>query len=209
GAGVYNWKEQNNIFTQNMNSDSVSKLMDHFISKRYNFYAFDAAPENHILWYHKGEKKCDEFDRYLTYHHSFAKPLPENYRLNHSLCQFLLIIPEHDATFEQLKSEIESVCSEIRVIRSSSPVTKGYIWVEVFHRMVSKGNGVKLICSLTGIDPMDTFGIGNDYNDLDLLEFTACSFITENAPAEIKSKFIPAPSNEEDAFASAVSYLLS
>jgi Cof subfamily protein (haloacid dehalogenase superfamily) len=209
GAGVYNWKEQRNIFTQNMNTESAGKLLDHFVSKKYSFCAFNAAPGNHILWYHKGVKECNEFNRYLTSHNAFAKPLPGNFTFNCQLSQFLLIIPEHEVTFSMLKSEIESVCSEIRVIRSSSPVTNGFIWVEVFHRQVSKGNGVKLICNITGINPEDTFGIGNDYNDLDLLEFTAFSYITDNAPKEIKGKFITAPSNEDDAFASAVGYLLS
>jgi hypothetical protein len=66
---------------------------------------------------------------------------------------------------------------------------------------VSKGNGVKQICELLNINQNQTFGIGNDYNDIDLLEFTNFSFLTENAPNEIKHLFPNTVSNENDAFA--------
>ena len=120
------------------------------------------------------------------------------------MCQFLVIIPENEVRFAKLKTDIEAVCPEIRVIRASSPITKGYIWIEIFHHSVSKGNGISQICEMLGILSSQTFGIGNDYNDFDLLEFTGFSFLTENAPAEIKHLYPIAPSNENDAFASAV-----
>lgn len=208
GAGIYNWKEQKHIFKQNMAGESSGKLLGYLISKKYNFYASGAAPENHNLWFHKGEKDCSEFNLYLHLHCDYAKPLPDGGMENAEICQFLLIIPEDEAIFVELKNEIESLCPKIRVIRSSSPVTKGYIWVEVFDSFVSKGNGVKMICDMLGILPGETLGIGNDYNDLDLLNFTACSYITENAPCQIKQMFIPAPSNEENGFANAVRNLL-
>ena len=103
-----------------------------------------------------------------------------------------------------MKSEIEKQSNEIRVIRSSSPVTKGFIWVEVFYKSVSKAHGIKQICSLLGISQNNTVGIGNDYNDLDLLEFTEYSFLTENAPSEIKNLYPNISSNENDAFAFAI-----
>ncbi|HNX78404.1 MAG TPA: HAD hydrolase family protein, partial [Prolixibacteraceae bacterium] len=88
-----------------------------------------------------------------------------------------------------------------RIIRATSPLETGYIWMEIFHRSVSKGNGVLFLCNRLGIDPNATMGIGNDYNDIDLLEFTAHSFLTDNAPQELKQHFTILPANEADAFA--------
>ena len=208
GAGIYNWQDQQHIFKQNISMESVNLLVDFFRKKDYSFYAFDPAPENHRLWYHKGRKECEEFDRYYNFNRLFIEMLPVNSVLKNGFCQFLLIIPEDEQSFAGLKNEIEEQCSEIRVIRSSSPVTKGYIWVEVFHREVSKAHGIHHLCKLLSVHPGDTLGIGNDYNDLDLLNFTAYSFITENAPAAIKTSYVAAPSNEEDAFACSVQPLL-
>ena len=208
GAGVFNWTEQQQLYDQNIHSESANRLTTYFLKKDLNFYAFWPVPENHMLWYHKGKDECEEFNRYLTFHNSFVHPFPTNGKAKEGLCQFLLIIPENEDNFAELKNEIESQCAEIRVIRSSSPVTKGYIWVEVFHKSVSKGQGVKQVCDLLKIDPSATIGVGNDYNDLDLLDFTAHSFLTENAPPGIKNKFQMVPSNEDDAFAHVVQPLL-
>lgn len=208
GAGVYNWKAQKHIFNQNITPASTRRLIKHFRQKEYNFYAFAPAPENHRLWFYRGKDECREFNKYLTFHNSFSEPLPSNGEFDGGLCQFLLIIPEDESNFSALKDEIESLCTEIRVIRSSSPVTDGYIWVEVFHRGVSKGAGVNQVCKLLGVAPCETMGIGNDYNDLDLLGFTGSSFLTQNAPDGLKKLFTLVPSNEEDAFAHSVQPLL-
>jgi len=153
GAGIFNWKEQEHIFQQNISHKSASLLTDYFRTKDYNFYMFAPAPENHRLWYHRGKQECEEFNRYLELHTSLSQPVQDNGIMGNGICQFLLIIPEDDTGFENLKNEIEDQCKEIRVIRSSSPVTKGYIWVEVFHCNVSKGNGVKHICEMLEIHP--------------------------------------------------------
>ena len=57
-----------------------------------------------------------------------------NGKIKTELCQFLLIIPEDTEKFETLKLEIESLSPEIRVVRTSSPITNGYIWVEIFRQ---------------------------------------------------------------------------
>ncbi|MCA1759025.1 MAG: HAD family hydrolase [Bacteroidales bacterium] len=208
GAGIYNWPEKKHMFHKNISRESSNQLIEYFRKKDYNFYAFDEAPENHRLWYHRGKNECEEFNLYFSFHNSFSEQLPTDRELENGLCQFMLIIPEDEEKFTSLKAEIEAQSPEIRVIRSSSPVTKGYIWVEVFHREVSKGHGVSHLCNLLGVHQNETFGIGNDYNDLDLLFYTAQSFLTENAPQEIRSKFTTVPSNENDAFAYAVKPLL-
>ncbi len=201
GAGVYDWKEKKHIYNKNIDKEHSQKLVNYFIERRLNFHAFFPVPENHKYWYFKGEKSCDEFDRYFTFNNAFAYNFSKKGTLKTNLCQFLLIIKEDEKKFELLKSNIEAISPEIRVIRTSSPITKGYIWIEVFQKSVSKGNGVKHICDLLDIKYTDTMGIGNDYNDFDLLDFTRHSFITENAPTKISKLYKSAPSNENDAFA--------
>lgn len=204
GAGVYNWKTGQHLLTRNISAGAAQKIMRFFVARKLNFHAFFPAPENHNHWYFRGENTCGEFERYFIYNQAHATSLNENELPGNEICQFLLIIPEDTGRFQSLKAEIENLTSEIRVVRTSSPITRGYIWMEIFHHSVSKGNGVKQVCEWLGIDPQNTFGIGNDYNDLDLLEFTRYSFLTENAPAEIKHFYPAAPSNENDAFACAV-----
>lgn len=204
GAGIFDWKLGQQVYIQNIGMNSVQKLIHTFVGKKLNFHAFLPAPENHLHWYYEGGEKCKEFDRYFAFNNAFATELNPDSFPETELCQLLIIIKEDEKQFQQLKTEIENGCPEIRVIRSSSPITKGYIWIEVFHHTVSKGNGVKHICKLLNIGSDETLGIGNDYNDFDLLEFTGHSFLTENAPKEIKHLYPIVSSNENDAFANVI-----
>ena len=201
GAGVFDWKRRKHIFNRNIDSKSSKKISNYFIERRLNFHAFFPVPQNHKHWYFRGDKKCEEFERYFEFNNAYATDITKSGIPETEMCQFLVIIPENREKFEQFKTEVESLSSGIRVIRTSSPITKGYIWIEVFHKSVSKGNGVQHICDLHDIEYGSTMGIGNDYNDFDLLDFTAYSFMTENAPSEISELYETAPSNENDAFA--------
>jgi Cof subfamily protein (haloacid dehalogenase superfamily) len=208
GAGIFNWHENLHIYTKSISAASSDQLISYFISEDVNFHAFRPAPENHLHWYHRGSEPCEEFERYHRYHRSHAQPVPDSGRLNSELCQFLVVIPGDEKKFFNMKTQIEALCPEIRVIRATSPLDTGYIWMEIFHTSVSKGNGVLYLCNLLNINPENTLGIGNDYNDIDLLEFTAHSFLTDNAPEELKKSFKLVPANDEDAFAHVVSKIL-
>jgi hydroxymethylpyrimidine pyrophosphatase-like HAD family hydrolase len=133
-----------------------------------------------------------------------SEPLPLNQQLNSEACQFLVVFPDNPEKFLEFKKEIEQRFPEVKIVRTSSPLETGYIWMEIFHQSVSKGNGVKFVCDSLQIDHEHTLGIGNDFNDLDLLEFTNFSYVVENSPPELKERFLPAKSNEENAFALAV-----
>lgn len=201
GAGVFDWKTKEHLFNQNIGKNSANKLIVHFKKQGLNFHAFFPAPDNHKHWFYRGKEDCEEFERYFNFNNAFAYELKGSSKPESDICQFLIIIPENKERFESLKKDIESICPEVRVIRTSSPITNGYIWIEIFQKTVSKGNGVRFVCDQVGINYEKTVGIGNDYNDFDLLDFTAHSYFTENAPPEIAHMYGNAPSNEDDAFA--------
>lgn len=204
GAGVYDRKMDKLIFYRNLNAQTVQQIVDFLIGQDLNFHLFKPVPENYQCWYYRGSFSCTEFENYFDFHQSLSEPLPVDSPLNSEACQFLVVFPNDPNRFIFLKNEIERLFPEVKVVRTSSPLETGYIWMEIFHPQVSKGNGVKFLCDSLHIDQSQTLGIGNDYNDLDLLEFTNYSYLVSNGPAEIKERFLIAASNEESAFARAV-----
>ncbi|MDD2305542.1 MAG: HAD hydrolase family protein [Prolixibacteraceae bacterium] len=204
GAGVYDQKNSKLLYRQNLSKVVVQQLVDFFVENDLNFHLFKPVPENHNCWYHRGGVTCSEFESYFEYLRSHSEPLPHNKLINSEACQFLVVFPNNLERFLSLKSAIENQFQEVKVVRTSSPLETGYIWMEIFHRSVSKGNGVKFVCDTLEIEHEYTLGIGNDFNDLDLLEFTNYSYIVENGPDEMKNRFLLASSNEENAFARAI-----
>ncbi len=204
GAGVYDCKSEKLLYYQNLDKIVVSQLSDLLVKRDLNFHLFKPVPENFKCWYHRGSIPCSEFESYFDFHQSDAEPLPVSQNINSEACQFLVVFPNNMDLFQSLKDEIQENFPEVKVVRTSSPLETGYIWMEIFHHSVSKGNGVKFLCDSLQIGHEFTLGIGNDFNDLDLLEFTNYSYIVENGPTELKDRFLPAKSNEENAFAQAV-----
>lgn len=204
GAGVYDLKENKLIYFQNLDKEVVQNISDFLVRNDLNFHLFKPVPDNHLCWHYRGSTECPEFEMYFDFHNSHSEPLPLNRKIDSEACQFLIVFPDNLERFLKLKGELENQFSNIKVVRTSSPLDTGYIWMEIFHSSVSKGNGVKVVCDTLKISQEETLGIGNDFNDLDLLEFTRYSYLVENGPSELKSRFLSARTNEESAFANAV-----
>lgn len=204
GAGVYDWKNKQLLFYQNIDKPEVHQLSEFLVSRDLNFHLFKPVPENYKCWYHRGSVACPEFERYFDFLKAHSEVLLRNQDLDSEACQFLVVIPNDPDRFHLLKDEIQKEFPLLKVVRTSSPLETDYIWMEIFHHSVSKGNGVKFLCDRLQIEHEYTLGIGNDFNDLDLLEFTRYSYMVENGPKELKDRFLLTPSNEESAFARAV-----
>ncbi len=204
GAGVYDWKNRKMIFQQNMNKQIVEQLSAFLIRRDLNFHLFKPVPDNFMCWYHRGSVPCDEFEKYFDFHQAHSEVFPSDRMLDSDACQFLVVFPNDPERFFNFWNEVKTLFPDVKVIRTSSPLDTGYIWMEIFHQSVSKGNGVKFVCETLNIGQEYTFGIGNDFNDLDLLEFTQFSYMVANGPQELKDRFRAAKSNEENAFANAI-----
>lgn len=81
----------------------------------------------------------------------------------------------------------------------------GADWVDLMGQTVSKGEGLRGLCALLGIDPADCMAFGDYLNDLALLEAAGHSYCMENGHPALKraAKHI-APPNTEDGVVRAV-----
>ena len=204
GAGIYDWKNDRLVYRQNLLRDTVNQVIGFLVEKELNFHLFRAVPDNFRCWYYRGKKQCEEFERYFDFHNAVSEMLPLSCEVAQDACQFLVIFNNESTDFHQTKAEIESCFADVKVVRTSSPLETNFTWMEIFHKDVSKGNAIKFLCEQENIHPEMTFGIGNDYNDLDLLNFTSYSYLVDNGPEELKSLFLKAASNENSAFSTSL-----
>jgi len=204
GAGVYDCKNKKLLYYQNLNKETVQHLSEFLEMRDLNFHLFKPIPENNKCWYYRGSIPCSEFERYFYFHQNTSEELLINQKLDSEACQFIVAFPNNQDRFHYLKEEIQNSFPEVKVVRTSSPLETDYTWMEIFHHTVSKGNGVKFLCDKLNIEHEYTLGIGNDFNDLDLLEFTQYSYMVENGPKELRERYLPTHSNEQNAFAKAV-----
>jgi Cof subfamily protein (haloacid dehalogenase superfamily) len=96
------------------------------------------------------------------------------------------------------------VAREVTVLRTEYPHRDLSI-VDVLNRTCSKGAALERWAQHRGIAPGEVMAIGDNYNDLEMLQFAGQAFVMANASAEMKQNgWTCVPSNDENGVAVAI-----
>ncbi len=203
GACIIDWQKQEIIQAVNLRDDLTAKLINYLIEKAYNFKVSDCFPDNHNFFWRKVHES-PEFDRYVAAHSKMGKAEEVVAGQKYNSSQLLLFFPKTGSSFDRVKKELLAQFSEISIIRTTSPIDENWLWMEIFPKGISKAHGISEICKIKGIDREETLGIGNDFNDLEMLDFTHLSYVVHNSPEELKEKFMISLPHHENGFSHAV-----
>jgi hydroxymethylpyrimidine pyrophosphatase-like HAD family hydrolase len=95
------------------------------------------------------------------------------------------------------------------VIRATSPLDGESIWMEIFPPGVDKGSGLARLCHDMGIERKNVLAVGNDYNDIHMLEWAGNAAVVAGSPAILAECFSLVPSAREGGAAYALSSWLN
>jgi len=204
GAGIYDWQKQKLIHSDYLPKNKVKHIAYFLIQHQIDFMIHEMVPDNHKFVYYKSPKENPDFNRRYELYKDFAEPLDlKKEKFQHA--SQVLAIPNENPDFHLFAKE---KMNDVKVIRATSPLDGESLWVEIFPKGVSKGYATEWLCRYTRTDPAKTLGIGNDYNDIDLLDFTASSFIVDNAPEELKEHYQACKSNTQCGFSDAIKKII-
>ena len=202
GCGIMEWKSQKVIYENHLEAWEIVRTMSILLAYNVDFMIHEPIPDNHKFYYARKKLKNFDFEKRIILYKSYAVPLEEPPQ---KASQFVAILPSHgNAKFDEIKREIDF----LKIIRTTSPLDHSSIWLEIFPKGVSKGHSAQWLCEHLSYSQEETLSIGNDFNDIDLLNWTAQSYVVENAPKELKQKYQTTSSNEEDGFAEVVVCIL-
>lgn len=204
GAGIMDWKSKEIIYSQKLDADEVLQIATILMDHQIDFMIQEPIPANHQFWYFQTGNKNPDFSRRLNLYKQFATPIGTIEDTHRDACQFLVILPNKVDLFNSLKEKF----SDIKIIRATSPLDHQSIWMEIFPKHISKGHGCEWLCQSIGVPSSQSVGIGNDYNDIDLLEWCKHSYVVGNAPSELKAKYLLTSSDIENGFTQAVKSVL-
>lgn len=203
GAGLIEWKTQKLLMAMSIPAGETSEIIDFLINERLNFKVSREIPDNHhFAWWRSSP--CEEFDRYLSFHKVLGDAVPIQPGDAFPISQVLIFLPHNVAQFEIIKQKVLNRFPHVSVIRATSPLHPDFTWMEIFPEGVTKAHGVEEVCRITGIPQENTLGIGNDFNDMELLDYTRHSYVVDNAPDELKFRYRNSLAHHEDGFSYAV-----
>jgi hypothetical protein len=200
GAGIFDWKRKKLIHSQFLPENEVSQISQILINHEIDFMIHEMVPENHKFLFHRTNKKNPDFERRIDVYKEFAVELnPGKEKFDHA-SQILAVFPNDISLFDEIKNKF----NDIKIIRTTSPLDGDSIWMEIFPETVSKGHGIEWLCKKIKIAQSETISVGNDYNDIDMLEYTAEKYVVSNAPDDLKERFPVCNSNQQNGFTSAL-----
>ncbi|MGD8292240.1 MAG: HAD-IIB family hydrolase [Desulfobacterales bacterium] len=201
GAGVLQkvgGKIVRKVILEPRNAKQACKVL---IDNRLDFMIHRTIPDNHKFSYFRSNRGNEDFERRLQLYNQFAVSLKDSIDGFGPATQLLAVVPDKSshAALEKVRSDLP----DFSVIRTTSPLDGKATWIEIFPSEVSKSKTAAWLAEEFNIEKNKIVSIGNDYNDLDLLEWTATSFVVDNAPDDLKSRFTPVASNNNGGVAEA------
>lgn len=207
GAGVVQHPGGHIIRKVSLETHEVDRAIAILQADDLDFMVHRPIPDNHVFAYFESTPANEDFKRRIALYSQFAFPLDENADGFGPATQLLAILPPGDS--RPVLDDIRKKLPDFNIIQTTSPLDGQSIWIEVFPPNVSKSLAVAWLTAEFGLDSGQTLSIGNDYNDLDLLEWTASSFVVENAPDDLKNRFPVVASHNDSGVAEAVQRWLS
>lgn len=199
GAGVYDRKENRNIYSNMMSWDTVCEIMD-FLDERPVFYEVSANGHSNVR---------QDREEYLD-----IKDIPK---------EFIDEWRKATSIFDELKPELPKTNIEKINLYGIPEICKNEVYdflfgidgicltsaladdIEITVTGADKGNALFGMCKNLGITPNEVMTFGDANNDISMLRFASMSFAMANAKDEVKreAKYVTL-SNAEDGLARAV-----
>jgi len=203
GAGVIGQLSPELLYHSNIPADSVKTVLEFMSELKLDFMLHFPAPENHKFLYRRVSDDNADFEDRINRYREFSAPLTTSSLAGFGEASQLVAIVPPDKT-DQALYDSRNASHGLSVIRATSPLDHQSTWIEFFNPAVSKGKTAEWLASELNVNTSNTAAIGNDYNDQDLLEWAAHSFVVENAAPELKSSYEQVKCNNSGGVAEAI-----
>ena len=202
GASVSTFPQSRLLRTVAMTSDEVQESVATLLELALDFMIQAPVPHNHCFAWHANGPPNPDFERRLALYDAHQRPLVLPLNDPTPATQLLAISSAHAG--ERLQRTLQTRLPKLTVIRTTSPLDHHSTWLEIFPGNVSKSKTARWLCGELNLDTRQIATIGNDYNDIDLLEWGAYSYVVGNAPVDLRDQFTPVSRHDDNGFTAAI-----
>jgi len=207
GAGLLNHPQGQLLRQISMASPHVEQARQICLQSGCHFMIHRPVPDNHYFAYHPDRYDHPDFVRRLELYHGFGQPLSACPLPFGEASQLLAMAP--DGQTPSLLQHLRLGLPSLNVIQTTSPLDGISFWLEIFPPSVSKSLAAEWLRHQLQIDARQILATGNDYNDLDLLQWAPTAFVVNNAPPPLQERFPAVASHQEGGVAQAIQRWLS
>lgn len=200
GAGIIEWQTGALLAAHHLARDHARQASEVLMARELDFMLHEAVPDSHYFYAHRAGPDNDDFERRIARYAPFARDWSRAFECG-GLSQLLAVEPVREQS--QYQAVVEDL-ADLKVIRTTSPLDGRSCWIEIFPRAVSKALACEWVAERHALAAMDCIAVGNDFNDVDLLDWAGKAFVVANAPAPLRTRYRTVASNDGSGFSEAV-----
>ncbi len=185
----------------NMPRSLAIELVDFIKRRGYDPLVYEPVPESRYIWFECPRSDNGWRERYLAANADKAFQVDDlDQVLNRDPAQ--LAVAGKGSSMHDLEAELTVYGDRIGTIMSRSTLVDDYWCMEVVPAGVSKAGALAFLGEHYGIEPERMICIGDNYNDLDMIEYAGLGVAMGNAPEPVRrAADLVAPSNDADGVA--------
>ena len=193
GVGIVAWPEGELLRRCELTAAQAAEAVCFLAESGADFLAFSRLPESRIIGCHTvsapGGIREDYHRRLLRHYSAETREIPSGWDGGDGLGQLLAVYGAEEET------EAAAVAAELRrrgfaVARATSPIDGRSIWIEVFAAGVGKAAAAAWVAERFA-PGAPRYALGNDYNDLDMLDWADFAALSPFALSELRDGRYP------------------
>ena len=207
GAGVADYPHGKILRSVSLETGEVRQAFEALCALELDFMVQRPIPDSHVFAYVASNSSNPDFERRIALYSRFAFPWAGDIAGFGPATQLVAIVPPGRA--QEALASVRRRLASLTVIQTTSPLDGQSTWIEIFPAGVSKSSTAQWLASKLRASRSSTLSVGNDFNDLDLLEWAQTRFVVANAPLELRRRFPVVGSNNDDGVAEAIALWLN
>ena len=208
GAGVLEWRSRQLLRRHRFEAAEGERVTRVLYGLGVDFMAHSPVPDDHRFRYIRARGANPDFERRVGRYNEFATRWEVSdgggIAPSGAACQFVAIVGGDEA---HIVDRARAALPGFEVVRSTSPLDGRSIWVEVRPPGVGKARAVAWLAARHRLAAARTAAVGNDYNDSEMLAWSANAFVVGNAPPELRERFRVVSPNDAGGFSEVVEAL--
>ncbi len=205
GAAICRWPSRELLKAEHMSAPAALRLAGVLGARGLDFMLHHAVPDNHRCLFHRTTSSNSDFERRLALYASHMRPFNME-QITGPMCQAVVIQPPPGpGCYPALLREL----AEFSVLRATSPFDGASTWIEVFPTGVCKSAAARWLQREQAAAGSLSLAVGNDYNDVDLLDWADLGCVVGNAPAELCARYHRVATHDASGFSEAVQLALA
>lgn len=198
GALLYDTSQSKALYAHNLGKALALEAVCQLRAVQCHPIVYSPLPDCRYFYYDHPNPENPSFQEYLRRNPERARLIPD---VKAALIEdaAYVVVTDRDERIRSLAPAVERGLPETTITLEVSPINRAYCHLTVAPYGISKGSGLRALARLLGISLCDTIAVGDNLNDLDLLDTAGLGVAMGNARPETKAHadYVTASNNED------------